>query len=437
MRRFPMLVKIPYETAEEKGVNLELEIPDTNVLRAFIPREPGPVADLTKEVAKAIENPVKGKRFSELIGQGKKVAFVIDNQFRAAPMEKILPPLVAEALQAGSEVCVLVGNGKMAPLSTMPEELKKHVGAEVLDRVPVYCNDVTKPEDYTYIGTTSFGTPLFILKQGANADSIVTVSTTQATPWGYGGAGMLIPAISSDETIEINHRMYSAPDMIPGNNDCKVEQDKYEAMELAGYDMSINVIVANNGDTIFVNAGEPRASHQKAIEFYDKIYKFDISDLKEKADIVITGSSSTTNHLYTHTGWGTVNCLPVSKEGATIIQATPCPGYAPAGWHGFVFFDSVKDYMPPNKENHEKAIKALFKGEREWAYASVWYPMYKVMLVRHLKVVTLEQNIEDAKAIGLDATSSLQDAFKEAMRKHGPDSKVAVVPFGRYTILAE
>ena len=59
-----MLVKIPYETGEDKGVNLELEIPDTNLLRAFVPKEPGPVDDLTKEVAKAIENPIKGKRFS-------------------------------------------------------------------------------------------------------------------------------------------------------------------------------------------------------------------------------------------------------------------------------------------------------------------------------------------------------------------------------------
>ncbi len=35
------------------------------------------------------------------------------------------------------------------------------------------------------------------------------------------------------------------------------------------------------------------------------------------------------------------------------------------------------------------------------------------------------------------ATGSLPDAFKEAMKRHGPDAKVAVVPYGRYTVLAE
>ena len=39
-----MFVKIPYETAEEKGVNLELEIPGKNLLKIYIPEEPEPVA---------------------------------------------------------------------------------------------------------------------------------------------------------------------------------------------------------------------------------------------------------------------------------------------------------------------------------------------------------------------------------------------------------
>jgi nickel-dependent lactate racemase len=71
-----------------------------------------------------------------------------------------------------------------------------------------------------------------------------------------------------------------------------------------------------------------------------------------------------------------------------------------------------------------------------WA-GCIWYPLYRVMLSRNVKVVTLEENIKDARAVGIDATNSLQDAFKEAMEKHGPDAKVAIVPYGRYTVLAE
>ena len=137
-----MSVKIPYETADEKGVNLELEIPEKNLLKIYIPEEPEPVADLGKEVERAIKTPVKGKSFSELIGKGKKVVFVTENQFRAAPAEKILPLLVARAREAGAEVSVVIANGKVPPLS--PEEIKERVGAEVVEKgVAVYCNDVS------------------------------------------------------------------------------------------------------------------------------------------------------------------------------------------------------------------------------------------------------------------------------------------------------
>ena len=58
---------------------------------------------------------------------------------------------------------------------------------------------------------------------------------------------MIIPAVSGNETIEINHVMSLAPDCIPGNNDCRMQEDKYEALEITGIDLGINVIVDNMG----------------------------------------------------------------------------------------------------------------------------------------------------------------------------------------------
>jgi hypothetical protein len=56
------------------------------------------------------------------------------------------------------------------------------------------------------------------------------------------------------------------------------------------------------------------------------------------------------------------------------------------------------------------------------------------MTRKHLKLVTLEENLEMAADIGIDATASLDDAFAEAMQKHGPDAKVIVLPFARYQL---
>jgi hypothetical protein len=39
-----------------------------------------------------------------------------------------------------------------------------------------------------------------------------------------------------------------------------------------------------------------------------------------------------------------------------------------------------------------------------------------------------------AADIGIDATRSLDEAFAEALERHGPDAKVIVLPYARYQL---
>jgi hypothetical protein len=56
------------------------------------------------------------------------------------------------------------------------------------------------------------------------------------------------------------------------------------------------------------------------------------------------------------------------------------------------------------------------------------------MTRKHLKLVTLEENLEMAADIGIDATTSLDEAFKAALERHGSDAKVIVLPYARYQL---
>jgi nickel-dependent lactate racemase len=56
------------------------------------------------------------------------------------------------------------------------------------------------------------------------------------------------------------------------------------------------------------------------------------------------------------------------------------------------------------------------------------------MTRKQLTIVTLEENLAMAADIGLDATTSLDEAFDSAMKRHGKDAKVAVLPFARYQL---
>ncbi len=425
-------IRVPYETAEEIGTYLTLDIPDRNLVKSFVPEEPTKLPDIASATTYAVEHPLNTAPLSKLVQPGSKVVIITENQFRAAPAKLILPPLLEIIRSAGGEPAIAIGNGKVPGLS--PEEIEEKLGKDVVATgIPIVCNDVGQPENYVYIGNTTRGVPLFVLEPVATADIKIAISTTQATLWGYGGSGMIIPAVTGDETIELNH-MFSLPnDCCPGNNDCHMQEDKYEAARMVGLDMGIHVIVSNRFEVTYLGAGDYVEAHKAAIKAYDKVYRFDAAEYAgAPADIVITGSSSPTNHLFFHTGWAVVNCDPICKDGGTIIQATPCPGYG--DWPGFALMDLLKEYVPPSPGNKAKAMRAFYRRDKELWAGCIWWKIYEVMTRKHVVIVTNEDNLEMSRSSGLHTMSSLQEAFDEAMRRHGTDARVAFVPYGRYSV---
>ena len=218
-------IQVPYDTAEKMGVFLNLEVADRNLVASFVPEEPSALPDLAGAAAYAVEHPLGSKPLSELVRKGDKVVIITENQFRAAPAAAILPELFERIKSAGAQVSIAIGTGKVPALS--PEEIEEKLGKEIVETgVSVVCNDISQPENYVLQGITSRGVPVFVLKKVAEADVLISIATTQATLWGYGGSGMIIPAVCGNETIEMNH-MFSLPaDCRPGNNDCHMQADK-------------------------------------------------------------------------------------------------------------------------------------------------------------------------------------------------------------------
>ena len=215
-------IHIPFESAEQLGATLPLEIPDSCKFLRFEPKENAALADPGTALLDAVEHPVGGKPLSQIIEGGKKVLIMIENQFRAAPTDVLLPPLVKKLRAAGCEVSIIIGSGKVGPLNE--DEIRVKLGGEVYDmHLPVTCNDVSKPENYTFMGITTRGIPLWVHNWVAQADVKITLGTTQATLWGYGGSGMVIPGTAGDETIEMNHIMSLSPTCVPGNNEAAMQ----------------------------------------------------------------------------------------------------------------------------------------------------------------------------------------------------------------------
>src|SRR5262245_53792616 len=122
-------LKIPFESLDPLTIGasgdeskvyreeLELDVPDGNLLAAIYPDEPEPVMDATEAARAALESPVSGPRFSELLAGANRVAVVIDNQFRPTPQSRLLPA-VFDAIEAAAVPAVVAcANGKGFPMS--------------------------------------------------------------------------------------------------------------------------------------------------------------------------------------------------------------------------------------------------------------------------------------------------------------------------------
>jgi nickel-dependent lactate racemase len=448
-------VVVPYESMDPLAIGatddeskkhrdtLELDIPTSNLIADVRPAEPPPVADATAAAREALTAPVDGRAFAEILAGKTSVAVIVDNQFRPTPTSKLLPP-VFDAIEAAgiTDTRVVCANGKVFPMSESDTEQK--IGRENLARMErngwgFFQNDPQNAEAYTFVGVSSGGTPVWLHREVAGADVMITIGQAQANHWGAGGGGKLIlPGVVSDETVESNHCAFvTSPQTHYGAYCGPMRSDIDEVATMCGLDCTMNVILDTHGRVVDVVFGSHPEAHREAIRRFNAIYAYD-SFVPEhgQADIAVCGVFAPTDHLFFHTGWGCMSADLVVRDGGTIIYTSPSPGVSTAigDFPGLALMDLMKPYMPATAENYERVLRDIHaRAIQMWA-GCIWVPIYEVMTRKHLTIVTLEENLAMAADIGLDATTSLDEAFAAALRRHGQDAKVAVLPFARYQL---
>jgi lactate racemase len=439
----PLTIGASDDESKVSRETLELEIPEANLLAAVYPDEPEPVASATEAARAALEAPVAGPRFSELLSSATSVAIIIDNQFRPTPASKLLPP-VLDALEAAgiADARVVCANGKVFPMSDT--DIPQKLGPDNLARmerlgIEFFQNEPRNAEMYEYVGVSSRGTPVWLHKEVARCDLKLSIGQAQANHWGAGGGGKLIlPGVVSDETIESNHCAFvPSPQTHYGAYAGPMRSDIDEVASMCGLTCTMNVVLDTRGRVVECIFGAHPDAHRRAIERFNEIYAYDsFVEEQGQADIAVCGVFAPTDHLFFHTGWGCMSADLVVKDGGTIIYTSPSPGVSTAvgDFPGLALMDLMKPYMPPTRDHYEQVLRDIHARTIQMWAGCIWVPIYEVMTRKHLSLVTLEQNLEMAADIGIDATTSLDEAFGAAMGRHGPDARVVVLPYARYQL---
>ena len=306
-------------------------------------------------------------------------------------------------------------------------DIEQKIGRENLERmerlgIQFLQNEPRNAEAYEYVGVSSRGTPVWIHTRSRECDLKITIGQAQSNHWGAGGGGKLIlprRRLRRDDRVEPLRLRPLAADAL--RRLCRPDALGHRR---GGDD--VRPPVHDERAPRHARPRDRRASSARtrrriahAIERFNSIYTYEHPG--EQADIAICGVFAPTDHLFFHTGWGCMSADFVLRDGGTIIYASPSPGVSTAvgDFPGLALMDLMKPYMPPTPENYQRVLRDIHAREIQMWAGCIWVPIYEVMTRKHLKLVTLEENLELAADIGMDATTSLDEAFAEAMERHG------------------
>ena len=237
---------------------------------------------------------------------------------------------------------------------------------------------------------------------------------------------MILPGVCSYETIEWNHRLTTAPYSGLGYQPPKniMRQDIEEAARMPGVSMSLLVILNPDLKVMEVTAGETNAAGRASVAKYDRYYTLDRSVIPGGGlDIAISGSFPG-DRFFAHSCWPAANLDFFTKEGGTIIIATPAPG-------GLAHYAYAKDYMPPDQDAFRRLYEDIFYGKQPLWHACLWMPILQVLAKKEVIVVTEEKNLPAFQQVRLPAVTTLEKALRMALKKHGPRASVGVFPYGK------
>ena len=397
---------------------IELEIPERNLFSIILPSEPEKREETDVLIKKALENPIKSRRLSEIVDPNTRIAILVSDVTRPTPTAKILPPLLEELYRGGAKdknISIVFALGLHRKQTE--EESKKLVGEEIYTKIVCIQHDTRRCQR---IGVTSRGTPVEIFEGVIDADIIVGTGNIEFHYYaGYsGGAKSVLPGISSQESVITNHKMMFDENSISGRVDGAVRQDMEEAAKISGLDFILNVVLDSKKEIVAAVAGDFVEAHRKGTECVDSMYKVPV----EPADAVIVscGGFPKDVNLFQATK-ALDNATKAVKEGSFIILVAECA----EGIGNYVYECWNNECKSP--EDAIERFKHCFEfGGHKSAIVAKISKKFKIYLVSKL-------HKEQTRNAFFTPMPNLKEALSVVLFEK-PDAKIHLMPYGGQTL---
>lgn len=415
---------------------IEFEIPEKNLATVAVPKEIPGVKDETAAIERAIKNPVAGKALSDLVTPKSSVAIIVDDPSRPTPSWKILPILLKELKGLGVSddniLIVIGGGGHYEALVFYSNEVIPKLGVDIATRYKWLIHEPDR--DCVELGTTSRGTRVSICKHVADADvKIAMGSVFSHRISGYGGgAKIILPGISSRETIYHNHVDVALsgervdPNTI-GTIENPVRLDMEDAARIVGLDLLINTVLnMATKEIVGVFAGDFVKVHREGVKLYNEIYGVKM----ERADATVVSSY--------HLDKGMVHAVKamcvgdvVTKKGGPLVVVSPLKAdpivFAPGGVE-YGNYQILSRKLPAAKIKDmllkKEIVSTVISSASELLSHAIMRETHRVILMSE------GWTAERARPIGYEWAPTIDKAIKMIFESEGKDAKVNVVTMG-------
>jgi lactate racemase len=403
------------------STRIEFEIPERNLASVILPSEFKIREEGTSLIKKALENPIKSRRLSEIVKPDSKVAIIVSDVTRPTPTAKLLPPLLDELYLGGAKdenITIVFALGLHR--NQTEEESRKLVGEQVYEKIRCIQHD---RKNCRYLGETSFGTPVEVFQEVADSDIIVSTGTLEFHYYaGYSGGGKsILPGISSEKSILSYHSFYSKlfeDDPLSGRINSPARQNIEEAARIAGLDFILNAVINSKKEVLAAIAGDFIEAHRKGVEIVDSMYKVPV----EPADAVIVSCGGFPKDINLFQATKSLeNAVPAVKKGGSIVLVAECT----EGIGDKVYERWNRECKTPD-EAIQKFRKCFEFGGHKAATVGRAAKTFKLYLVSKLS------NTESRTAFFIHVKSveeALENIFSE-----NPDAKIYVMPNGGWTL---
>ena len=419
-----MKIKLDYGRS-----GLEVELPDANVVGPLAIRPAEPLANPQEAIEHAIANPIGTPPLLELAKGRKSACIVICDITRPVPNKLILPPMLRTLEAAGiprDQIVILNATGLHRP--NEGAEMEEMVGAEIMRNYRIENHFGKRLDEHTYLGTTPNGVPAWIDKRYCEADLKITTGLIEPHLMaGYsGGRKLICPGIAALETVKIWHgpKFLEHPKadcgFLEGN---PVHEENTRIAKMAGCDFIVNVCIDGQRRTTWVGAGDMIEAWMVGVRFCEQVVRVGVP---EPMPIVVTSCAG----YPLDTTWyqaikGLTGCLPIVKEGGTIILAASLT----EGVGSPEFTRLIDD----NPDLHQFLARIMGK---DYFVMDQWQleEFLKVYKRCKVKVVTQGLSPEILRKCHVEPASSVEQAVADSLKEYGPNARVAVIPKGPYVL---